>query len=455
MCRLGVTKWANAIAIATATPWLKTLPSGSSRSEAIAGSPMKPMPREAIVMPSWHADRYSSMRSISCSASAAPFWPSSRICSTRLPRARTSANSAATKKPFRATSTATPRRRSSSVTSGREPGTAGYFEAVRRRSSADAASVAGGRRAILVSMRIASLVPSATEMLFALDLGDSVVAVTHECDYPPRAQQLAHLTRSVIPDGLPPAEIDAAVRERTSRGEALYELDEEKLRELEVDLIVTQAVCEVCAVSFDDVRAVAERLPTRPRVISLDPSTLGEVLADIPRLAQAAGAEAAGDRLAEEAGRRIEAVEQAVEGTPRPRVAALEWLDPVYVGGHWVPQMVELAGGEDVLGRPGERSRTAQWAEVEATAPEIVVAMPCGYYAEQAVAEAVRQRDRLGALEARVVAVDAAAYFSRPGPRLVEGIELFGHLLHPDLVPAPPTRRSIEVDLERPSPVAT
>jgi iron complex transport system substrate-binding protein len=301
-------------------------------------------------------------------------------------------------------------------------------------------------------MRIASLVPSATELLFALDLGDSVVAVTHECDYPPAAEQLPHLTRSVIPDGLAPAEIDAAVRERTGRGEALYELDEETLRALDVDLIVTQAVCEVCAVSFEDVRAVAERLPTQPRVISLDPSTLGEVLADVPRLAEAAEAEAAGERLVEEAGARIEAVERAVEGAPRPRVAALEWLDPIYVGGHWVPQMIELAGGEDVLGLPGERSRTAEWAEVEAAAPEVVLAMPCGYYAEQAAAEAVRHHERLARLGARVVAVDAAAYFSRPGPRLVEGIELLGHLLHPDLVAAPPSRRSIEVDLERAVP---
>jgi iron complex transport system substrate-binding protein len=298
-------------------------------------------------------------------------------------------------------------------------------------------------------MRIASLVPSGTEMLFALGLGDRVVAVTHECDYPPGAEQLPHLTRSVIPEELPTAEIDAAVRERVGRGEALYELDEQTLRELEVDLIVTQAVCEVCAVSFDDVRAVAGRLPTRPRVISLDPATLGEVLADVPRLAEAAEAEAAGVRLAEEAGARIEAVERAVEGAPRPRVAALEWLDPVYTGGHWVPQMIELAGGEDVLGLPGERSRTVEWAELEAAAPDVAVAMPCGYYAEQAAAEAVRHRERLAALNARVVAVDAAAYFSRPGPRLVEGIELLGHLLHPDLVPAPPTRRSIEVDLER------
>jgi iron complex transport system substrate-binding protein len=298
-------------------------------------------------------------------------------------------------------------------------------------------------------MRIASLVPSATELLFALDLGEAVVAVTHECDYPPGVEQLPHLTRSVIPEGLPPAEVDAAVRDRTGRGEALYELDEETLRELDVDLIVTQAVCEVCAVSFDDVQAVAERLPTQPRVISLDPSTLGEVLADVPRLAEAAGAVAAGDQLAEEAGARVEAVGHAVEGAPRPRVAALEWLDPVFIGGHWVPQMIELAGGEDVLGLPGEKSRTAEWTEVEAAAPDVVLVMPCGYYAEQAAAEAVRYRKHLALVGGRVVAVDAAAYFSRPGPRLVDGIKLLGHLLHPELVAAPPSRRSIEVDLGR------
>jgi iron complex transport system substrate-binding protein len=302
-------------------------------------------------------------------------------------------------------------------------------------------------------VRIASLVPSATELLFALGLGDRVVAVTHECDFPPGVEQLPHLTRSVIPEGLAAAEIDTAVRERTARGEALYELDDELLGELEPDLIVTQAVCEVCAVSFDDVRTLAERLPGRPEVVSLDPSTLGEVLADMPRLADVAGVPEAGELLAREAADRIAAVERAVEGAGRPRVAALEWLDPVFVGGHWVPQMIELAGGEDVLGLPGERSRTAEWAEVEAVAPELVVSMPCGYYAEQAAAETVLQRDRLAALGARVVAVDAAAYFSRPGPRLVEGVELLGHLLHPERVPAPPSRRSIDVDLERAAPV--
>jgi iron complex transport system substrate-binding protein len=303
-------------------------------------------------------------------------------------------------------------------------------------------------------MRIASLVPSATEMLFALGLGERVVAVTHECDYPPGAEQLPHLTRSVIPEGLDAAEIDRAVRERTGEGEALYVLDEEALDELDVDLIVTQAVCEVCAVSFDDVRAVAGRLPTKPEVISLDPSTLGEVLADIPRLAEAAGVGEAGEALVEELGARLEAVEQAVADASRPRVAALEWLDPVYIGGHWVPQMIELAGGEDALGLPGEKSRTVEWSEVEAVAPEVVISMPCGYYAEQAAAETMRWRGHLALAGPRAVfAVDAAAYFSRPGPRLVDGVELLGHLLHPELVPAPPTRRSIELDLERPAAV--
>jgi iron complex transport system substrate-binding protein len=280
------------------------------------------------------------------------------------------------------------------------------------------------------SVRIASLVPSSTEMLFALGLGDSVVAVTHECDYPEDAKDRPHLTRSVIPEGLEAAEIDAAVRERTERGEALYELDRETLAELDPDLIVTQAVCEVCAVSYDDVRAAAEELPSQPQVLSLDPSTIGEVLADVPRLAEAAGAPQAGAELADELGERLEEVELAHAGDPQPRVAALEWLDPVFVGGHWVPQMIELAGGEDVLGLAGERSRTASWEEVAAARPEVVIVMPCGLYADEAAQEAERHRERLDALNARVHPVDAAAYFSRPGPRLVDGVELLSELLH-------------------------
>ena len=302
-------------------------------------------------------------------------------------------------------------------------------------------------------MRIASLVPSSTELLFALGLGDSVVAVTHECDHPPEAAQRPHLTRSVIPAGLAAAEIDRAVRERTEAGLALYELDEPLLAELAPDLIVTQAVCEVCAVSFDDVRAAAARLPSQPQVISLDPATLEDVLADVTRLADAAGVSDAGAGLAERAGRRIGAVEQAVSGRPRPAVAALEWLDPVFVGGHWVPRMIELAGGRDVLGSPGARSRTVEWSELEAARPDVVVSMPCGYGTEQAASETRLQRERLEGLGARVVAVDASSYFSRPGPRLVDGIELLAHLLHPGLVSEPPAGRAVELDLGGPTRV--
>lgn len=279
-------------------------------------------------------------------------------------------------------------------------------------------------------------------MLFALGLGDRVVAVTHECDYPPEAARLPHLTRSVIPPGGSPAEIDAAVRERTQRGEALYELDEPALDELDPDLVVTQAVCEVCAVSYDDVVAVAGRIPSQPKVLSLDPTTLGEVLADVRRLAEATESAPAGEALLGDAVARIDRVREAVAGADRPRVAALEWLDPVFIGGHWVPTMIEHAGGEDALGYAGEKSATVSWEEVEASRPDVVVAMPCGYDTEGAAASVLAHRDRLAALGARVVhAVDASAYFSRPGPRLVDGIELLGHLLHPGLVPAPPPGR--------------
>jgi iron complex transport system substrate-binding protein len=297
-------------------------------------------------------------------------------------------------------------------------------------------------------MRIASLVPSATEMLFALGLGGSVVAVTHECDYPEEAAELPHLTRSVIASGLSAAEIDREVRARTERGEAIYELDEGVLHELAPDLIVTQAVCEVCAVSFDDVTAVAKRMDPEPEVLSLDPTTLGEVIADVRRLAVAARVPEEGERLVAALGDRLDAVAEAVARvSDRPQVVALEWLDPAYVGGHWVPQMIEHAGGVDVIGFAGEKSRVVDWDEIRSTGPEVVVAMPCGYDAQRAAQEARQHADRLSALHAdRVVAVDAAAYFSRPGPRLVDGIELLAHVLHPVLVEPPPPGRMIELD---------
>ncbi len=298
-------------------------------------------------------------------------------------------------------------------------------------------------------MRIASLVPSATEMLCALGLRDSLVAVTHECDYPEGVERLPQLTRSVIPDGLSTGEIDRAVRERTDRGEALYELDEQQLQELQPDLIVTQALCAVCAVSVDDVRSVAERLPSQPEVLSLDPGTLGEVLADVRTLATATDTEDEAADLVEDLADRIDSVRIAVQDAEtRPRVAALEWLDPPFIGGHWVPQMIEMAGGVDVLGLPGEKSRTVEWAEVEAAAPAVVVSMPCGYGTARARQETLDQAERLVVLGARVAAVDASAYFSRPGPRLVDGVELLAHLLHPGLVPEPPAERFAWLDLD-------
>jgi iron complex transport system substrate-binding protein len=285
-------------------------------------------------------------------------------------------------------------------------------------------------------VRIASLVPSATEMLFALGLGDDVVGVTHECDYPPEATVRPRLTRSVLPPGLTAAEIDAAVHEIVGRGQALYELDESLLRTLDVDLIVTQAVCAVCAVSYDDVRAAATRLPSTPDVLSLDPATFAEVLGDIDRLATAAGATGAGETLRRDLDERLALIDAAVRqnSRERPRVLALEWLDPPFVGGHWIPEMVERAGGNDVLGKAGQKSRRATWDELVTAEAEVVVVMPCGYDADRAAREAATYSEVLAGLGAReVYAVDAAASFSRPGPRLVDGVVVLARLVDPSV----------------------
>jgi iron complex transport system substrate-binding protein len=287
-------------------------------------------------------------------------------------------------------------------------------------------------------MRITSLVPSATEMLFALGLGGDVVGVTHECDYPPAAAELPHLTATVLPEGLDAGGIDAAVKEVVGEGRALYSLDEERLRELAPDLIVTQAVCAVCAVSYDDVIAVAARLSSRPQVLQQDPSTLGEVLDDVTRLGEAAGIEERAAQVRRELEGRLTAVREAVEGAPRPRVLALEWLDPPFLGGHWIPEMIALAGGEDVVGKAGQKSPQVEWDDLAGLDPDVVVAMPCGWYLDDSRAQALEHRERLSALGAsQVFAVDAASTFSRPGPRLVDGVELLGHLLHPDRVQPP------------------
>jgi iron complex transport system substrate-binding protein len=270
-----------------------------------------------------------------------------------------------------------------------------------------------------------------------------VRAVTHECDYPPEAATRARLTRDVLPAGLSAGEIDAAVRERTRSGEAIYALDESALAACEPDLIVTQALCPVCAVSYEDVAAIAGTLPGHPRVIALDPSTIAQTHEDVHTLASATGREPQAARLLADARARLRRVAQATNGRARPRVLALEWLDPFYIAGHWTPEMIELAGGEDVLGVAGEPSRAVSAEELLPStlaggAPDVVVVMPCGYDVRRAAAQARAHADALARIRARrIVAVNASAYFSRPGPRLTGGVELLAHILHPGALPAP------------------
>lgn len=287
-------------------------------------------------------------------------------------------------------------------------------------------------------------------MLFALGLGDEVVAVTHECDYPPPAAELPRVTRGTLPADLTAAQIDAEVKERTLSGDPIYTLDVDALHELAPDLIVTQELCKVCAVSADDVRAIAEELDSQPIVISLDPRTVGEVLGDARTLAQATDSRDEAVDLIREASDRIDRIRLLVRRAQRrPRVVALEWLDPPYAAGHWTPQLIEYAGGEDVLGFAGEHSEQTSWEAVAASAPDVVIVMPCGLDAEIAHREAEMHRDQLAATGARrIVAVDAASYFSRPGPRLVDGLELLAQVLHPELVPANPEQAGMAIALQ-------
>jgi iron complex transport system substrate-binding protein len=299
-------------------------------------------------------------------------------------------------------------------------------------------------------VRIVSLVPHATELLFELGVGGEVVAVTHECDFPPAARELPHVTRDALPAGLSAAQIDQAVRERTLEGDSIYELDEEALRRLEPDLIVTQALCPVCAVSYADVARLADELPSHPRVIALDPHTLGEVQGDIRTIAEAIERRQRGIELVRETASRIDRVRLALRAASRVRTLALEWLAPPFVAGHWVPQLIELAGGEDVLGNPGEPSTREEWETLAATRPELVVVMPCGWDAQRGLREAQEHLPELRALGAeRIVAVDAGAYFSRPGPRLVDGLELLAHVLHPDRLEHAPGTALVLQDLSR------
>lgn len=285
-------------------------------------------------------------------------------------------------------------------------------------------------------MRIASLVPSSTEMLFALGFGADVVAVTHECDFPTAARHLPHLSETVIPSGLSPSEIDAEVKRLVACGEPLYRLKAEVLEAAKPDLIIAQDVCAVCAVSYDDVLTIAARLPGNPPVLKQDPTSLAEVLDNAAEVAEAAGRPEAGVALKADLERRIALVRETVDGLERRSVLALEWLDPPFTGGHWVPEMIEIAGGSDLVGEPEHKSVETDWESLQGLNPSLVVVMPCGFDAKQAADQARDYAVRLSSLDPeRVVAVDAAASFSRPGPRLVDGIELLTRLIHPGSAP--------------------
>ena len=289
-------------------------------------------------------------------------------------------------------------------------------------------------------MRIVSLLPSATEILFALGLGNQVVGVSHECDYPAEARSKSVVVHSRIPKDVSPVEIDRLVREFTERGESIYGVDGEILRRLAPDLIVTQDLCSVCAASPEDLAAVLATFDKRPEVLSLDPLDMGDVWRDILWVGDETIRGHEAERLLESIGARLAALETEISQTVcRPRVAFLEWLQPLYVGGHWIPEMVERAGACDVFGKVRKPSFRIALEDVVAAQPEVIVVAPCGYNAEQARAEYhsvrfPREWQEMPAVRNnQIYYVDANAYFSRPGPRLIVGLEILAKLFHPGI----------------------
>jgi iron complex transport system substrate-binding protein len=308
-------------------------------------------------------------------------------------------------------------------------------------------------------MRVVSLLPSATEILFALGLDKEIVGVSHECDYPARARAKRVVIHSRLPQDAPPAEIDRLVREYVSRGESLYSVDAEALAELAPDLIITQDLCQVCAASPDDLAGTLARFPRRPEVLCLDAQDLGDVWRDILWVGEATFRGHEAEALLKKIGTRLGELERQLEGVEhRPRVAVLEWLQPFYVAGHWVPDMIEAAGGQDALGRKRTPSFRVSAADVIEAAPEILLIAQCGYTAKQARDEylAMSFPEEWAAIPAvnnsRVYALDASGYFSRPGPRLISGIEALAKILHPEVV-VRPEAESVAIPIA--SPAAT
>ena len=291
-------------------------------------------------------------------------------------------------------------------------------------------------------MRVVSFLPSATEIVAALGHLDAIVGVSHECDFPPVVRSRDVVTSSAIDSKAAPGEIDIAVRDFVDTGRPLYDVREERVRDLAPDVMVTQIVCEVCAVSEGDVRALAAKLTPRPEVVTLGATTLDGIFDDIRRVASALHVEDRADALIESARARMREVHETLKAAraPRPRVAVIEWTDPVFAAGHWVPEMIYRAGGEDILAEPGEHSRTRTLETVRRADPEFILIAPCGFDLDRAAADgerALATDEWAWAREKQVWAVDANAFLSRPGPRVVDGIRVLASILHPNLFGAP------------------
>jgi iron complex transport system substrate-binding protein len=287
-------------------------------------------------------------------------------------------------------------------------------------------------------MTICSFLPSSTEILFALGVGEQVAAVTFECDYPPDAVGRSVVVHSAMQSGLTPRQIDEAVRQAAVEGGSLYFVDWPLLEALAPDLIVAQDLCRVCAISTPSLARDLSQLAAPPRVLSLSPHSLADVLADIEKVGEAVGRQDAAVALTDALRGRIERVKTRAEVRARPRVLCLEWLDPLYQGGHWVPEMVALAGGEAVLATAGEKSVRIAWEQVLVADPEVIVVMPCGFHLDETIAQFRALTlppvwEELSAVRrGEVYAVAGGDYFSRPGPRLVDGLEILDAILHGD-----------------------
>jgi iron complex transport system substrate-binding protein len=290
-------------------------------------------------------------------------------------------------------------------------------------------------------MRIVSLLASGTEIVFALGLGDQLVAISHECDYPPEALHKPRISRPLFePSRLSSRSIDTAVREAMASRGAVYELDESLLHRLQPDLVIAQAVCEVCAVPTTLAQLAVENLGNKPTVLSLDAHSMYDILQSIAQIGAAVGEVEGAGRCVESLRGRISDVRRRVAGAEPVRVLAIEWLDPPFVPGHWVPEMIELAGGSCLVGGPGEPSREVRWPDLTGLDPDVLVVMPCGYGLERSREEADRQAQCLREVAPRAVGagrafvVDGSSYFNRSGPRVVDGVEILAALLHPGLL---------------------